>query len=183
MVRRLVSRLDVSAPFVALDFETADYGNDSACALGLVRVENLAIVDRKYSLFRPPRLRFTFTHIHGIAWAHVKNSPTFAEAWPDLSRTLEGAAFLVAHNADFDRGVLEACCYSAKLRPPTLPYLCTVKLARLTWKLTTGNLPDVCRFLGLPLKHHDAASDAEACANIAIAALKKHRSLFDLPRE
>ena len=26
-------------PFVAIDFETADHGPDSACAVGLVRVE------------------------------------------------------------------------------------------------------------------------------------------------
>ena len=32
--------------FLALDFETANYYRDSACALGLVRVENDKIVDR-----------------------------------------------------------------------------------------------------------------------------------------
>ena len=34
--------------FVALDFETADNGRDSACALGLVRVKNNQIVQRSY---------------------------------------------------------------------------------------------------------------------------------------
>ena len=33
--------------FVALDFETADYGADSACAIGIVRVENLRIVAKQ----------------------------------------------------------------------------------------------------------------------------------------
>ena len=31
-------------------------------------------------------------------------------------------------------------------------------------------LPDVCRRLGIPLLHHDAASDATACARIVLAA-------------
>ena len=51
-----------------------------------------------------------------------------------------------------------------------LPFLCTVKLARATWNLYPTKLPDVCRHLGLDLDHHDAASDANACARIVVAA-------------
>ena len=38
--------------FVAIDFETADYGRDSACALALVRVEAGVIVQRTFSYIR-----------------------------------------------------------------------------------------------------------------------------------
>jgi hypothetical protein len=34
------------------------------------------------------------------------------------------------------------------------------------------NPADVCRHLRIPLRHHDAGSDAEACARIVIAALE-----------
>jgi DNA polymerase III epsilon subunit-like protein len=54
--------------FVAIDFETADYKPDSACAVGLVRVENHQIVERAYTLIRPPRKKFVFTYYHGISW-------------------------------------------------------------------------------------------------------------------
>jgi DNA polymerase III epsilon subunit-like protein len=91
--------------FVALDFETADYPRDSACALGLVRVENHRIVQRAYHLIRPPRRRFSFTYLHGITWEDVAGQPTFAELWPDLTPILEGVDFLAAHNASFDRSV------------------------------------------------------------------------------
>ena len=40
---------------VAIDFETADYGRDSACALALVRVEAGLIVQRAFHYIRPPR--------------------------------------------------------------------------------------------------------------------------------
>ena len=83
---------------------------------------------------------------------------------------LAGAEFLAAHNASFDRSVLNACCASARLTVPEIPFLCTVKLSRSTWDLYPTKLPDVCRHLGLSLKHHDAASDAEACAKIILAA-------------
>ena len=69
-------------PFTAIDFETADYGADSACALALVHVEGLEIVGRDLFMIRPPRARFAFTHIHGITWAHVRGEPSFAEHWP-----------------------------------------------------------------------------------------------------
>jgi DNA polymerase III epsilon subunit-like protein len=68
--------------FVALDFETADYSPDSACALGLVRVENHRVVQRAYSLIKPPRRRFVFTYLHGITWEDVAHQPSFAELWP-----------------------------------------------------------------------------------------------------
>ena len=65
--------------FVALDFETADHGRDSACSVAIVRVEKKSIVHREHHLIRPPRQRFTFSHIHGIRWSHVMNAPSFKE--------------------------------------------------------------------------------------------------------
>jgi DNA polymerase-3 subunit epsilon len=158
-------------PFVAIDFETADRPADSACAVALVRVEGLRVVERKCCLLRPPRPNFIFSYVHGITWAHVANEPSFAEAWPALSALLDGAAFLAAHNASFDRRVLQTCCEAARLPAPPLPFRCTLQLARRVWNLNPAKLPDVCAYLGLPLKHHDPASDAEACARIVIAAL------------
>lgn len=157
--------------FVAIDFETADHGPDSACAVGLVRVEGGAVVRREAVLIRPPRPRVLFTSVHGITWEMVKGSPTFADVWPALRPLLDGAAVLAAHNASFDRRVLEACCRAAGLDAPGLPFLCTVRLARKTWGLTPNNLPAVCRRLGIGLVHHDAGSDAEACARIVMAAV------------
>jgi DNA polymerase-3 subunit epsilon len=152
--------------FVAIDFETADNGRDSACAVALVRVDDGRITQRAVRLIRPPRSRFLFTHIHGIRWSDVRGEPGFAQIWPQLEPMLAGAAFLVAHNASFDRSVLRACCEVAGLEPPPLPFSCTVRLAREAWDLRPTRLPDVCRHLDIPLKHHDPASDAEACARI-----------------
>ena len=160
------------SPFIAIDFETADYDRDSACAVALVRVEGSRIVHRSHFLIRPPRQHFIFSYLHGITWEMVAEEPTFRELWPELKALLADVKFLAAHNAPFDRGVLQACSAAHGLEPPRLPFLCTVKLARQTWKLSPAKLPDVCNFLGIPLDHHNAASDAEACARIVIAARK-----------
>jgi DNA polymerase-3 subunit epsilon len=156
--------------FVAIDFETADHGADSACAVGLVRVEGWEVVARTARLVRPPRRWIRFTYIHAITWQQVAGQPTFAQLWPELAPLLDGAEYMVAHNAPFDRGVLRACCETAGLVMPPLPFVCSMQLARQTWGVRPTRLPDVCRFLNIPLQHHDALSDAEAAARIVIAA-------------
>jgi DNA polymerase III subunit epsilon len=173
-ILRTLLASDPAVPFVAIDFETADYGADSACAVALVRVEQGCIVRRQFALIRPPRRYFRFTHIHGITWSDVAGAPSFGESWPSLSGMLDGAHFLAAHNSGFDCRVLQTCCLQACIEPPTLPFLCTVKVARHTWKLRPANLPAVCAHLKIPLKHHDANSDAEACAHIVLAAHRHH---------
>jgi DNA polymerase-3 subunit epsilon len=156
--------------FAAIDFETADHSPDSACAVGLVRVSGATIVKRKYYLIRPTRSSFFFTPVHGITWEHVQRQPTFEGLWPKIRHLLNGADFIASHSVSFDRRVLESCCRAAMVPPPEARYVCTVKLARRVWDIRPTSLSNVCRYLGLPLKHHEALSDAEACAGIVIAA-------------
>ena len=54
--------------FTVIDIETMTPERTSACALGLVRVENDVIVQKFYSLIKPiPDDRtVTNTHVHGI---------------------------------------------------------------------------------------------------------------------
>lgn len=156
--------------FLAIDFETANYSADSACAVGLVRVAGGAVVDVAHRLIRPPSRQFAFTWLHGIAWRDVAGEPDFAALWPDLELWFEGVDFVAAHNAPFDHRVLDACCATYGLAPPRTPWVCTVVLARTLWKLRPTKLPDVCRYLAIPLDHHKADSDAWACAEIVIAA-------------
>lgn len=157
--------------FIVLDFETATREADSACALAMVRLEEGRIVLRKDWLIRPPRRTFEFTYVHGLSWADVAGSPSFGEVWREAAALLDGAGFLAAHNARFDREVLAACCGRAGLGSPELPWLCTVMLARRLWRQHPNTLPAVCGRLGIPLQHHDALSDAEACAGIVTRAL------------
>lgn len=156
--------------FAAIDFETADYERDSACSVAIVKVVGDEIVSRWARLIRPPRKQFVFSYIHGIGWKDVENQPNFAELWPEFAKQLDDVQFLVAHNAGFDKAVLNTCCVKAGVKPPSLPFHCTVQAARNTWGLYPTKLPNVCQFLNITLQHHQAESDAEACARIYIAA-------------
>jgi len=156
--------------FLALDFETANRSADSACAIGLVRVENNQIVQQNHFLIRPPQRSFEFTDIHNICWEDVADQPDFGELWADLEPHLNDIDFIAAHNAAFDRRVLHACCETYGLSKPTHEFICTVQLARRVWRIYPTKLPNVCARLNIALDHHQALSDAAACAQIVIAA-------------
>jgi len=162
--------------FLAIDFETANYYRESACAVGLVAVEGRRIVAERAFLIRPPSRWFTFSDLHGITWERVADAPSFAELWPQLRRWIEPADRLVAHNAPFDRSVLEACAGRYDLELPARPFACTLQLARSAWGIHPTGLDHVCARLAIPLDHHDASSDARACAEILLRALREgHR--------
>jgi DNA polymerase III subunit epsilon len=167
----------MNGKFLAIDFETANPKRDSACSIGLVRVEHGKIVHQAAHLIRPPYRDFMFTHIHGISWRDVASEPTFKEVWDEISPLFEGIDFLAAHNASFDSSVLKACCATYRLSAPTLPFTCTVKVARSLWDLRPTKLPDVAKHLKIQLKHHEALSDALACAQIMIAAQRETAQL------
>ncbi len=164
---------------VALDFETANYPRNSAIALGLSVIEAGAVTARKAWLFRPPAngnyggiyIRPDFIAIHGIRPQDLRGKPDFRGVWPEISACLAGADLLIAHNAGFDRSVLYGVTGHYGLDLPRFGWQCTVNLSRATWpQLPNHKLPTVCAHLGIRLSHHDPASDAEACAQIFLAA-------------
>jgi DNA polymerase-3 subunit epsilon len=162
--------------FCAIDFETATRRADSVCAVGLVRVEAGQVTDRCYHLVRPERREFAFTGIHGIRWEDVLGASSFRDVWGRCSESLHDASFVAAHGAAFDSRVLAAACHSAGLPRPRLPFVCTIGIARRVWGIYPTGLSEVCRVLQIPLDHHHALSDAEACASIVIMAQQhKHR--------
>ena len=161
--------------FLAIDFETANYASDSACALGVVRVKDGEIEAQEHFLIRPPDSEFVFTHIHGITWSDVSGSPDFGALWPQLEPYFKEIDFVAAHNIGFDKKVLISCCERYEIGLPNIDYRCTVQMARKKLQINPANLPSVCKHLNIELKHHDAMSDALACAKIAIVAEKMDR--------
>ena len=159
--------------FAAIDFETADFGRDSACAVAVVVVDSGEIIYKGCSLIRPPRREFVFSYLHGITWEDVARQPDFKEFWPKLLPLFKGVDFIAAHNASFDRSVLYTCCEVSGAPLPDTKFLCTMRLARRLWNLHPTKLPDVCRHLNISLKHHDPASDALACAEIVLETFDK----------
>jgi DNA polymerase-3 subunit epsilon len=128
-------------------------------------------VERASWLVQPPFNEYDFwnTRIHGIGSDDTELAPDFREIWFELQPILARGP-LLAHNAAFDMRVLRALRESLELPMPPIDYACTVAMARRAFpRLGSHRLDVVCDHCGIDLVHHDAASDAVACANVALA--------------
>lgn len=159
-------------PVVALDFETAAISRHSACALGMARIENMEIKETFYTLIRPPSRRIKFTEIHGLTWNDLADAPRFAEIWPRARNFINGAKYLLAHNAGFDRSILQGCCLAFCQSIPRQEFLCTKKGAKKALKLKSNSLASLCAYFDIELDHHNAQSDALGCGQIFINLIK-----------
>lgn len=161
---------------IAIDFETANYPRESAIALGISVIDDNRVSETRAWLFRPPGQRIyirpDFIDIHGIRPEHLRDKPDFAGAWDEMRDYFRNADTLIAHNAGFDRSVLYAVAAHYGIELPSYNWKCTVNLSRVMWPgLFNHKLPTVCEHLGIELKHHDPASDAEAAAKIYLNAI------------
>ncbi len=164
--------------FTAIDFETANAHRSSACAIGLARVENGKLMETRHFLIKPVPNYFNAinTNIHGISAETVAEAYTFEELWQELRPLLENQ-IVVAHNAAFDISVLRYSLDAYGLLYPELEYACSLVLAR---KLLPGqpryNLAALSAFFEIALQHHQAESDASACAQILLRLGEKHET-------
>lgn len=156
--------------WVAIDFETATASRVSACSLGVAVIEDGHVTSTASWLLRPPGNRYDARNIevHGITPARTLLEPSYAELFGEIEPFLAGRRML-AHSASFDISVLRALHDHYRLPLPNAEYACSVAMARRAFpQLANHKLPTVCRHCGIELQHHDAASDAVACARIAL---------------
>jgi len=158
-----------------IDFETANNHPASACSIGLVVFEEGVIVHEAVHLIKPSADHGFFEpfniSIHGIEPHQVENELTFEELWPELLPWFSKSV-LVAHNAMFDMGVLNALIQEYGISKPFCTYLDTVEIARRVWPfLPNHRLNTVCDYLGIALNHHEALSDARGSALILMNAM------------
>jgi DNA polymerase III subunit epsilon len=161
--------------FTAIDFETANKYQLSACALGIVVFEDGMEIMRKSFLIKPPSPYDYFdptnVRIHQITSSMVSLAPSFYDIFPIIEPYLRDS-IIIAHNADFDLGILRALIAHFHCELPPMYYGCTVQLSRKAFEgLTNYKLNTVAEALGFPLNHHDALSDALACANIMLTTM------------
>ncbi|MDE6040355.1 MAG: 3'-5' exonuclease [Muribaculaceae bacterium] len=161
--------------FVAIDVETANYEKSSICAIAAVKVRNGVIVDKRYSLINPEPNYYAYrcVQVHGLTDADTWNAPAFGTVWAEWQDWLEDLP-LAAHNARFDSGCVEAACRIYGIDPPEQPWMCTCVAARKQIPrgiLPSKSLDSLCNFFGISLNHHNALSDAEACAKLGIMLL------------
>jgi DNA polymerase-3 subunit epsilon len=159
--------------FVAIDFETATGRRDSACAVGIVTVKDGEIADKYYSLIQPPGNVYNWmnVNIHGIRPADTACAPVFEDIYPEIRERLM-CKTVVAHNEVFDRSVLRRTMeyYSLDYSDLQLAerWECTMRIYKKKG-FAPCRLNACCERLGIELNHHEALSDALACAKLFLA--------------
>jgi DNA polymerase-3 subunit epsilon len=80
--------------------------------------------------------------------------------------------------------VLRASYQLYRTACPDIDYICTLKMAKKVWQeLASHRLNEVSRHIDFSFKHHNAAEDAHACGEVALAVARKLNvsALRDLP--
>ena len=156
--------------FTAIDFETATGSPESACAVGIVTVENGIITDEYYTLIQPPNNEYWYRNImvHGIKPIETMNEKTFDSHFPEMQKRLFGRK-IVAHNEAFDRRVLKSTMkyyglYYDELEIADM-WECTCKIYRKKG-YKPANLKHCADLNNIELVHHEALSDAQASAKL-----------------
>ena len=160
--------------YVAFDVETPNRYNDRMSAIGIALVEDGEIVRDFYTPVNPETFFDAFNvQLTGLDENVVRDAPNFAALWPQIEPLME-SGLLIAHNAVFDLGVLKKClqAYGITWRPYTR-YACTVQMGRRLLPGISHKLNDLCCYYGIPLDHHQAASDSRACAEILLRYLRE----------
>ncbi|OIQ21055.1 MAG: DNA polymerase III subunit epsilon [Flavobacterium sp. MedPE-SWcel] len=156
--------------FTAIDFETATGHPHSACAVGIVTVEDGVITEEYYTLIQPPDNEYWFRNIqvHGIKPIETLDKPMFDDLFPEIQKRLFGRK-IVAHNEGFDRKVLSKTMDWYGLYYDELEiadkWECTCKIYRAKG-YKPANLKACSDRNGIALNHHEALSDARACAKL-----------------
>lgn len=139
-------------------------------AIGVSVLQDGEIV-QSFSTLVHPECRFERFHIAltGITPERAAQAPTFPQLWA-MIEPIFSRGILVAHNAAFDLSVLSHCLrdYGIEWKPET-EYLCTCRVGRkLLPEAPNHRLDTLCQWYGIPLDHHQAGSDANACAALLL---------------
>lgn len=164
------------ATFASIDFETATASRDSACAAGLVIVDDGEITKSESRLIQPPGNRYDSFNIsiHGITPDETNDANPFDLVWPEIAELI-GPRMVIAHNAAFDISVLRHSAASTDYSPPPIQFACSYRMAKDTWPgRWSYRLNDLAADLQVDLDHHDALSDANAAAAITMVLLEHH---------
>ena len=171
--RNWIFHKGIAMKLVAIDFETADQSADSACAIGIVSIENGNITGKGIPVDLPTTTTF-YLFVYPRHYMGRRTGPAILHrGLGSFNTILERCRLFFGTQCSVRSKGPDGLLFGSGRRPPTVPFICTVQVARSHWNFRPANLPTVCTQLGISLKHHDAASDALACALIALRAMKE----------
>ncbi|MCR4787480.1 MAG: PolC-type DNA polymerase III [Lachnospiraceae bacterium] len=178
---------DFTGKFVVFDIETTGISAEKRkiIEIGAVKIENGEITDR-FSTFVNPEtpIPYRIIQLTSITDDMVRNAPLIDEVLPKFVEFCEGS-ILVAHNAKFDTGFINANCKKLNI---DFKYTSvdTVGMARILFPDSKNHkLDTICKKLNVVLaNHHRAVDDAEATAHmfLKMANILKEKGIDTLKK-
>ncbi|EPZ39204.1 DNA polymerase III PolC [Anoxybacillus ayderensis] len=163
--------------FVVFDVETTGLSAvyDTIIELAAVKVKNGEIIDRFESFANPHHpLSATTIELTKITDDMLKDAPDVEEVLEKFYHWIDDCV-LVAHNATFDIGFLNAGFKKINRGKVTNPVIDTLELARYLYpELKNHRLNTLCKKFNIELtQHHRAIYDAEATGYLLIHLVKE----------
>lgn len=161
---------------IIFDTETTGLDNsaDRVIEIGGIELDNFFPTGRSFHVYINPADRQVHPEalaVHGITDEFLADKPRFEAIADDLSAFFEGA-LLVAHNANFDIGFLNAEYGRIGLPPIAADMVVdSLALARRRHPMGPNSLDALCRRYGIDNAHrtkHGALLDAELLAEVFI---------------
>lgn len=172
--------------FVAIRFDYANQDKASACAIGLVKVENGQPTSVLYEKFLPKSENLDFfddaSQTGGLRSKDIQGLNDFSTLWPTIEAFI-GDLPLVANSARTYMQTLEILWSEAEVNASALPYLCTEVLGRKITELASFSLNFYAHEFGYELPEIANALDkakATAAIMLGLASLSKSDSLVEL---
>lgn len=151
------------ATYVVFDIETTGFSQtyDEIIEIGAHKVKG-GIISETFSTFINPgrSIPNKITELTSITDEMVKDAPGIVEALNNFMEFSKGAIW-VAHNADFDIGMIHAKLEQNGLPNPKMPGIDTLNLCRALYGdvLSKFNLKAICKFFKVKQEHHHRATD------------------------
>ena len=174
--------------FIAIDYETANSNYLSACALGITFVEKGVVLESVQTYIKPPEDFSSFDpfniSIHKIQPSQVKNAPSFDTVWDIIEKfhSKNNVPF-ACHYSGFDIRVTEALLKYYKIEFQEIQFYDTFTIAKKMWpEFSNHKLNYLSDKFDIQLDHHNASSDAQACALIALKQIEvlEKKSLLEV---
>ena len=162
--------------YVALDVETANSDYASICQVGIAEFGPDGALGRTWASLIDPEDDFAGMNvsIHGIDREAVRGAPSFPDVLAEIRAWCDNR--IVVHHMPFDRVAIGRAADRYGLSGPRATWLDSAGVARRAWKRFSRRgygLRNLASELRIPLRHHDALSDAIAAGSVVALAIEK----------
>ncbi|TPM58995.1 DNA polymerase III subunit epsilon [Mesorhizobium sp. B2-2-4] len=168
---------------IAIDTETTgvDIRTDRIAEIGAIELYDLLPTGRTFHAYVNPGVLMPTdaTDVHGLTDSFLADKTTFANIAPSLMEFI-GDALLVAHNASFDIGMLNAELVRLGLPILANTVIDTLAMARAKHPGAPCSLDSLCRRYGVPTAartKHGALIDAQLLAAVYVELVGRQGGL------